>query len=166
MFYRHASSRSWDLLKWWCGMAVYDSVFACPGCGTVRGYHALTCTHMGSFGVWHNALREIFLTFLHRAGITSVVREAASLLPGSAARPADIFIPDFVPPKAACLDIAVTYPQQANIIKCASVCAGAAAAQYENAVKDMNFGAACEAAGLVLVPMVVETYGRWGGTLC
>ncbi len=26
----------------------------------------------------------------------------------------------------------------------------------------MKFGAACEAAGLVLVPMVVETYGRWG----
>ena len=42
------------------------------------------------------------------------------------------------------------------------MCAGAAAAQYEEAVKDMKFGAACEAAGLVLVPMVVETYGRWG----
>ena len=153
------------LLKWWCGMAVYDSVCACPGCGAamdLRGYHALTCTHMGSFGVRHNALREIFLTFLHRAGITSAVREAPSLPTGSAARPADIFIPDFVPPKAACLDFAVTHPQQTNIIKCASVCAGAAAAQYEEAVKDMKFGAACEAAGLVLVPMVVETYGRWG----
>ena len=153
------------LLKWWCGMAVYDSVCACPGCGAamdLRGYHALTCTHMGSFGVRHNALREIFLTFLHRAGITAAVREAPSLLPGSAARPADIFVPDFVPPKAACLDFAVTHPQQTNIIKCASVCAGAAAAQYEEAVKDMKFGAACEAAGLVLVPMVVETYGRWG----
>ena len=90
------------------------------------------------------------------------MRENPPLLPGSAARPADIFIPDFVPPKAACLDFAVTHPQQSNIIKCASVCTGAAAAQYEEAVKDMKFGAACEAAGLVLVPMVVETYGRWG----
>ena len=153
------------LLKWWCGLAVYDSVCACPGCGAamdLRGYHALTCTHMGSFGVRHNALREIFLTFLHRAGITSAVREAPSLLPGSAARPADIFIPDFEPPKAACLDFAVTHPQQTNIIKCASVCAGAAAAQYEEAVKEMKFGADCKAAGLILVPMVVETYGRWG----
>ena len=144
---------------------MYDSVCACPGCGAamdLRGYHALTCTHMGSFGVRHNALREIFLTFLHRAGITSAVREAPSLLPGSAARPADVFIPDFEPPKAACLDFAVTHPQQTNIIKCASVCAGAAAAQYEEAVKEMKFGADCKAAGLILVPVFVETYGRWG----
>ena len=43
-----------------------------------------------------------------------------------------------MPPKAACLDFAVTHPQQSNIIKCASVCTGAAAAQYEEAVKDMK----------------------------
>jgi hypothetical protein len=48
------------LLRWWCGMNVYAAVFACPGCGAamdLAGYHALTCRHMGSFGVRHNALR-------------------------------------------------------------------------------------------------------------
>ena len=60
----------------------------------------------------------------------------------------------------------VTHTQQPNIIECASVCGGAAAVQYEVAVnvvhKDAKFGAECKVAGLSLVPMVVEVFGRWG----
>jgi hypothetical protein len=152
------------LLQWWCGMDVFGAVFACPGCGAAtdrKGYHALTCRHMGSFGVRHNALREIFLRFLSLANIAAT-REAPSLLPGTAARPADIFVPNFAATQAACLDFAVTHTQQTNIIECASVCAGAAAEQYEVSIKDEKFGAACASAGLLLVPMVVEVFGRWG----
>ena len=64
------------------------------------GYHALTCRHMGSFGVRHNALRETFLHFLSLAGIPTE-REAPFRLPGSAARPADIFVPNFAGTQAA-----------------------------------------------------------------
>ena len=42
------------------------------------------------------------------------------------------------------------------------MCGGAAAEQYEIAVKEVKFGAECKAAGLLLVPMVVEVFGRWG----
>jgi hypothetical protein len=153
------------LLKWWCGMDVFDSVFACPSCGCAMdrgGYHALTCRHAGTLGVRHNALREIFLDFLGRAGIKGCSREAPSLLPGSAARPADIFVPNFAAAQSACLDFAVTHTQQPNILQCASVCGGAAAEQYETAVKEDKFGADCKKAGLLLVPMVVEVFGRWG----
>ena len=152
------------LLKWWCGLDIFGAVFACPGCGNamdLAGYHALTCRSMGSFGVRHNALREIFLRFLTTARIPAV-REAPSLLPGTAARPADIFVPNFAASQAACLDFAITHTQQPNILQRASVCGGAAAKQYEVAVKDEKFGAACAAAGLLLVPMVVEVFGRWG----
>ena len=152
------------LLKWWCGMAVFDSVLACPSCGCAMdraGYHALTCRHAGSLGVRHNALREIFLDFLDRAGIEAT-REAPSLLPGSAARPADIFVPNFAAAQPACLDFAVTHALQPNILQRASVCGGAAAEQHEVAVKEEKFGAECKAAGLLLVPMVVEVFGRWG----
>jgi hypothetical protein len=143
------------LIKWWCGMDVFGSVFACPSCGYAMdraGYHALTCRHAGSLGVRHNALREIFLDFLDRAGIEAT-REAPSLLPGSAARPADIFVPNFAAAQPACLDFAVTHTLQPNILQCASVCGGAAAEQYEVAVKEAKFGAECRAAGLLLVPM-------------
>ena len=152
------------LIKWWCGMDVFDAVFACPGCGTAMdkaGYHALSCRHMGSFGVRHNALRDKFLVFLSQAGIPAE-REAPSLLPGSAARPADIFVPNFAASQAACLDFAVTHTQQPNTLQRASVCGGAAAAQYEVIVKDKKFGMQCKDAGLVLVPMVVEVFGTWG----
>jgi len=117
--------------------------------------------NLGSFGVRHNALREIFLHFLSLANIAAT-REAPSLLPGTAARPADIFVPNFAATQAACLDFAVTHTQQPNIVECASVCAGAAAERYEVSIKDEKFGAACETAGLLLVPMVVEVFGRWG----
>ena len=153
------------LLQWWCGMNVYAAVFACPGCGAamdLAGYHALTCRHMGSFGVRHNALREVFMQFLAQGGVKDAAREAPSLLPGTAARPADIFIPNYAATRAACLDFAVTHTQQPSILDRASVCAGAAAERYEVAVKDMKFSAACEAAGLLLVPMVVEVFGTWG----
>ncbi len=99
------------------GMDVYDSVFACPSCGVAMdraGYHALTCRHAGSLGVRHNALREIFLDFLCRAGI-GATREVPSLLPGSAARPVGIFVPNFAAALPACLDFAVTHTQQPNI---------------------------------------------------
>ena len=109
----------------------------------------------------HNALRETFLYFLSLAGIPAE-REAPSLLPGSAARPADIFVPNFAGAQAACLDFAVTHTQQPNTPECASVCGGAAAEGYEVTVKDAAFGKECNAAGLVLVPMVVEVFGRWG----
>ena len=100
------------LIKWWCGLEVFDSKFACPGCGAAMdlvGYHALTCRHLGSFGIRHNALREIFLRFLSSAGIPAE-REAPSLLPGTAARPAGIFVPNYEPSQPACLDFAVTHP--------------------------------------------------------
>ena len=107
------------------------------------GYHALSCRHMGSFGVRNNALRDKFLVFLSQAGIPAE-REAPSLLPGSAARPADIFVPNFAASQAACLDFAVTHTQQPNTLQRASVCCSAAAAQYEVFVKDKKFGMQCK----------------------
>lgn len=152
-------------LKLWFGMNIYDAPFACPGCGAAMdlvGYHALSCTHLGSFGVRHNALRDVFLRFLSLAGIEAE-REASSLLPGTAARPADILLPSFESPGiGACLDFAVTHPQQPNFVNRAGASAGAAAELYETTVKEAKFGKDCKAAGLVLIPMVVETFGRWG----
>ena len=117
-----------------------------PGCGAAldrADNHALTCRHLGSFGVRQNALQEAVLQFLSQAGIKDAVREAPSLLPGTAARPADIFVPNYAGTKAACLDFAVTHTQQPNTIERASVCAGAAAEQYELKVKERGCVQGC-----------------------
>jgi len=121
------------------------------------GYHALTYRHLGSLAC--GTTRLSCTSSLWPA--SPAEREAPSLLPGSAARPADIFVPNFAGTQAACLDFAVTHTQQPNILHCASVCGGAAAERYEVAWKDATFGVECKAAGLVLVPMVVEVFGRW-----
>jgi hypothetical protein len=71
-------------------------------------------------------------------------------------------VPNFAGTQAACLDFAVTHTQQLNVLHCASMCGGAAAERYEVTVKDAKFGVECKAAGLVLVPMVVEVFARWG----
>ncbi len=65
----------------------------------VFGYHALTCSHLGGLGVRHNKLRDVWLRYFMLAGIPAQ-KETPSLLPGSAARPADIFVPHFLPPDA------------------------------------------------------------------
>jgi len=156
------------LLRFWLGQAVYDAPRACPGCGVamdVFGYHALTCSHLGGLGVRHNKLRDVWLRYFKLAGIPAQ-KEAPSLLPGSAARPADIFVPHFLPPdadtaKQACLDFAVTHPQQPSTLKRAGEVCGYSANEYAETVKEAKFGGQCTAAGVVLVPMVVETFGRW-----
>ena len=71
--------------------------------------------HLGGLGVLHNALRDVWLKFFKLADV-SAQEEAPSLLPGTAARPADIFSPYFVPLGAdsatpACLGFGITHPQ-------------------------------------------------------
>ena len=135
------------LLRFWLGMPVYDAPRACPGCGVAMdmfGYHALTCAHLGDLGVRHNALRNVWLKFFKLAGVDAQA-EAPSLLPASAARPADIFVPDFVPPSAgsatsACLDFAITHPQQPNTLKRAGEECGFAANRYASCSRKASLG--------------------------
>ncbi len=53
-------------------------------------------------------------------------------------------------------------PSATQILKRAGEVCGFAAKEYADKVKVAKFGAECEAAGVGLVPMVVETFGRWG----
>ena len=132
----------------------------------VYGFHALTCRSGGGLGIRHNGLRDSFFHFVTKCGVEAS-REVA--LPGSADRPADVFlppsslvIPGFSPSQPVCLDFAVTNPQQPSRLPLASVSAGAAAEAYEKKVKHPRYLAVCKASGMGFIPMVVETYGAWG----
>ena len=68
-------------------------------------------------------------------------KDAPPLLPGSPARPADIFVPHFLPPdadtaKQACLDFAVTNPQQSSTLKRAGEVCGYTANEYAETVEE------------------------------
>ena len=155
------------LLKFWLGMNVYHTHAACPTCGTFSdklGYHALTCTSGGGLGIRHNALREVFLHFCTLAHLPAL-REAPALLAGSACRPADVLILPSITlsmDRPTCLDFAVTHPQQPNYVNRASVCAAAAAEEYELKVKYPMYKDKCEEEKLDFIPMVVDCFGAWG----
>ena len=158
------------LLRFWLGMPVFDSVCACPWCGVAQdcaGYHALTCKKTGLKVLRHNALRELFLHHCSLGGIEAE-RETPGLLPDSPGeRPADVLLPSsFAIPnfdsQPICLDFAVAHTQQNKYILRASVKSGAAAADYEENVKDKKYADECQKQGLRFVPMVVEVFGAWG----
>ena len=164
-----------SLLRFWLGMPVFEAVCACPWCGVAQdrfGYHALTCKKTGLKVLRHNALREACLRHCELGGIEAE-REAPGLFPGSSERPADVLLraspalsklklPDFSGSQSVCLDFAVTHTLQTNYINRASVEAGAAAAGYEETVKDEKYSEECKKNGLKFVPMVMEVYGVWG----
>ena len=127
------------------------------------GYHALVCKSGGFLGVRHNALRdEVF-----RACSTACLapkRETPFLLPNSADRPADVFLPYFSLGKPVCLDCACTHTLQPKFVTNAGECTGAAAERYQVEVKEKRYAAKCEKNGLLFIPLVAEVFGVWGSS--
>jgi len=115
----------------------------------------------------HNAIREVFMHYCKLANIKAV-REAPGLLPDSAARPADILLPNqlIIPGLSSdlptCLDFAVTNTQQPKNLKRAGEVSATAADDYATSVKIPTYRNECKANGLDFVPMVVEVFGAWG----
>ena len=123
----------------------------------------MTCRSGGHLGIRHNALREeIFLAC--KVACLCPGRETPHLLPGSLERPADIFIPCFSLGQPACLDCAVTHPQQPLYLKDASLGECAAANRYQVEVKEKMYAAKCEENDLGFYPLVAEVFGGWGST--
>ena len=152
------------LVRFWLGLDIYPKQVPCPFCSEMmdlKGYHSLTCRTGGHLGVRHNALREVLFLACESACLCPQ-RETPFLLPNSADRPADVFIPSFSLGQPACFDCAITHTQQPKYIKDASVSGGAAADKYEAEVKDAMYASRCLENGLGFYPMVVEVFGGWG----
>ena len=109
--------------------------------------------------------------FLHMAGESwapSGKERPGLLLPQSPddthsnrRRPADIYVPALAGSPAA-LDFAVTAPQRRETLAAAGLQTGAAAAAYaRHKEQHLNTARACEAHGVVFVPMVLESTGTW-----
>ena len=154
------------LIRFWLGMDIYEPSSQCPLCNEgmdSKGYHALTCRTGGHLGIRHNALREeIFLAC--RVACLCPGRETPFLLSDSLERPADVFLPCFSLGQPACLDCAVTHPQQPIYVKDASLGKCAAANRYQCEVKEKMYAEKCKENDLGFYPMVVEVFGGWGST--
>ena len=88
-------------------------------------------------------------------------REDRALIPGTDARPADIYLPAWSGGLDTALDITVINPLQQTLINRSAVNPGHAL-QFAFDRKMSKHGEACRTAGIAFIPLPLDTFGAWG----
>jgi hypothetical protein len=159
----HLRTAEWAItVKYRLGCPVFSTAGACPACNLFsdkEGDHAISCGHQGERIARHNHLRD---TLYHTAVSASLgpTREDRALIPGTEARPADVLIPNWCAGKDAAMDVTVVNPLQTRMVDQAAAHAGHSLTVRFND-KMTKHGEACRRAGMVFIPLVVETLGGW-----
>eukprot|EP00731_Ephydatia_muelleri_P012432 Em0006g1326a len=154
-------------IKWWLGLPLTPELGVCAYCPdkALDAHHAVTCKFGGDVVERHNAMRNAIFDFCKRALLNPKLEAGAGLgHERRLTRPADILIPSWSNgDKPAAIDVSITSPLISNILSEAGVVAGAAARQTEERKHTCN-DTICSELGWKCVPLVVETFGAWGGT--
>ena len=109
--------------KYRLGLPIYGSDGTCPSCQSPSdryGDHAIICAYDGERISRHNMLRDALFKAASQAGVQPAKEEAA-LIPGSDARPADIFLPRFENGTDCALNVIVVSPVQQALLTRAGV---------------------------------------------
>jgi hypothetical protein len=149
-------------VKYRLGGQVYHTTGQCPACqrpSDKEGDHAISCGSEGERISRHNHLRD---TLYHTAvsACLGPTREDRALIPGSQARPADVLLPNWTGGKDTALDVTVINPLQDAMVAQAATTPGHALTQAYNRKMRLS-GEACQRAGMVFIPLPVETLGGW-----
>ena len=160
----HLSSSEFVVsVKYRLGVDVFPAAaqcMACPHQSDPAGDHAISCGWGGERIFRHNAIRDALFNTCTQACLTPS-REDRALLPGTDARPADLYIPAWTGGKDTALDITVVNPLQVAMVQQAAVTPGHALVKaYDR--KMAKHGEACGRAGIVFKPIPFETLGGWG----
>ena len=124
--------------------------------------HGASCYDVQTFVVLHNALRDVFAQFCHRARLGGQLEVGhGSGSDSSLSRPADILVPNWLSGKPAAFDLTVVSPLNSKTLNEAGATGGSAAGNVE-ACKHTANDQKCRELGWVCVPLAVETYGCWG----
>ena len=122
------------------------------------GDHHVTCRGNGDMILRH-FLRDVIFTTCRSAAL-SPLKEAPSLIPHSAARPADVFLPVWSQGKAAAIDVSVISPLQFLTVSEACREQGYVLSYGERRERRLH-EPECQEAGISFVPLLVETLGGW-----
>ena len=152
-------------LKWWLGMDTSPQQ-RCPHCHDHQldplGHHAVTCKGGGDAVIRHNALRDVFAQFCHRARLGGQLEVGyGSGGDVSNSRPADFLVPNWTLGKPAAFDLTVVSPLNSNTLIEAGATSGSAAGKAEVRKHNAN-DPKCRELGWVCIPLAVESYGCWG----
>ena len=94
-------------VKYRLGLPLYTNPGPCPAChqpADLMGDHALACPRYGDRITRHNQLRDLLYETAASAAL-GPVREGRFLLPGTAAKPADVLLPRWIDGKDGALDV-------------------------------------------------------------
>jgi hypothetical protein len=122
--------------------------------------HAVGCGKEGGGGIFrHNVLRDALHQTAKQASLAPA-KEQSALLPGSQAKPVDVFILGWANGQDAALDVLVVSSFQQELVRRASAEVGSAAAR-RHADKMSKYFQVCDREGIQLFPVVVEALGGW-----
>ena len=132
----------------------------CPFCQSPVdrfGDYPVGCGGNGDRIHRHDSLRDALFSTAQSTTLASR-KEMPSLVPRSASRPADVFLPTWERGQPAAIDVTVVSTlQNRTMVEAASVSGYALSV----ASKVAAHSEACQSVGVLFVPMVVETLGGW-----
>ena len=144
------------------GAPIFEQDAPCPACGRSSdkfGHHAIACGVHGERISRHNEICNVLYKTAQKAGL-GPAREFRGLIPGTAARPADIFLRNWDRGRDSALDVTVISPVQSAVVDREAVESGFAL-QYAWDRKMRAAHDACNAQRISFIPLPVETYGGW-----
>ena len=109
-------------VKYRLGIPVYPSADPCIACGEDSdkfGDHAIGCGKEGERIYRHNVIRDAIYETAKQASLAPA-KEQSALLPGSQAKPADVYIPGWANGRDAALDVTVVSSLQKELKKIAA----------------------------------------------
>jgi len=149
-------------VKYRLGVRVYPEAGPCTACGEdsdVFGDHAVGCGKEGERIFRHNVLRDALYQTAKQASLAPA-KEQSALLPGSQAKPADVFIPGWANGRDAALDVTVVSSLQTEMVRRAAAEVGSAAGR-RHGEKMSKYFEDCDREGIKFFPVVVEALGGW-----
>ena len=134
---------------------------ACKANSDQKANHAITCAYEGKRIAFHNQLRDpLFQTAIQAA--LGPAKEERALIPGRDARPADIYIPNWVGGRDAALDVTVVSPlQQALVDRAADESGSALEHAFQRKMRQSHED--CQREGISSVVHITRLGGREGG---
>ena len=153
-------------VKYRLGIPVYETTGLCKACKTAQcdkyGDHSVGCGSEGERIYRHNSLRDVVYATAKTAAL-SPAREERSLLPGSADKPADVFLPGWATGRDAALDVSVVSPLQQQLVRKAAYEAGSAARKRFQE-KNAKYYQPCADEGIMFFPLIIELRPMGAGT--
>ncbi len=147
-------------LRYWLGVPLHSSSYPCPEChltADAYGDHQVGCGGNRDRIARHNAVRDAIHAAAQSAALAPS-KETPGLLPGSQARPGDIFIPCWSLGRPTAFDVLVISPLQELTIAQAAQTPGHALQVGVQRKLAANLSA-CRSSGTDFVPLVAETLG-------